>query len=86
MDGDELIAALAGDDDTALRALLTRHAPWLAAGQREALPRGDVEDARRSLGCLAADQPARGAPAERYAWPALNCDPALLTDLQIEPR
>jgi hypothetical protein len=31
MDDDELIANLAGGDDTALRELFTRHAPWLAA-------------------------------------------------------
>jgi RNA polymerase sigma-70 factor (ECF subfamily) len=31
MDDDELIAAVAAGDDTALRALFTRHAPWLAA-------------------------------------------------------
>jgi hypothetical protein len=40
MDDDDLIAALAGGDDTALRELLTRHAPvrppadrgaWIAA-------------------------------------------------------
>jgi hypothetical protein len=31
MDDDELIAAVAADDDTALRELFTRHAPWLAA-------------------------------------------------------
>ena len=30
MDDDELIANLAGGDDTALRELFTRHAPWLA--------------------------------------------------------
>ncbi len=31
MDDDELIAAMAGGDDTALRELFARHAPWLAA-------------------------------------------------------
>ena len=44
MDDDELIASLAGGDDTALRQLFARHAPWLAARLRGALPTGDVED------------------------------------------
>ena len=37
MDDDELIAALATGDDTALRELFTRHAPRLAARLRAAL-------------------------------------------------
>jgi RNA polymerase sigma-70 factor, ECF subfamily len=45
MDDDELIASLARGDDTALRQLLfDRHAPWLAARLRRALPSDDVED------------------------------------------
>jgi RNA polymerase sigma-70 factor (ECF subfamily) len=44
MNDDELIAALAAGDDTALRELFTRHAPWLAARLRAALPPPDVED------------------------------------------
>ena len=44
MDDDELIAALAAGDDAALRELFTRHAPWLAARLRAALPPPDVED------------------------------------------
>src|ERR1700722_4763077 len=44
MDDDELIAGLAGGDDTALRELFARHAPWLAARLRKALPPDDVED------------------------------------------
>jgi RNA polymerase sigma-70 factor, ECF subfamily len=44
MDDDELIAALAAGDDTALRELFTRHASWLAARLRAALPASDVED------------------------------------------
>jgi RNA polymerase sigma-70 factor (ECF subfamily) len=46
MDDDELIAAIgSGDgDDTALRELFSRHAPWLAARLRKALPPDDVED------------------------------------------
>ena len=44
MDDDALIAAMAGGDDTALRELFTRHAPWLAARLRAILPAADVED------------------------------------------
>ncbi|MGH3186531.1 MAG: RNA polymerase sigma factor, partial [Streptosporangiaceae bacterium] len=44
MDDDELIASLAGGDDTALRELFDRHAPWLATRLRKALPPDDVED------------------------------------------
>jgi RNA polymerase sigma-70 factor, ECF subfamily len=44
MDDDELVAAVAAGDDTALRELFGRHAPWLAARLREVLPAADVED------------------------------------------
>jgi len=44
MDDDELIAALAAGDDTALRELFARHAPWLSARLRAALRASDVED------------------------------------------
>jgi RNA polymerase sigma-70 factor, ECF subfamily len=44
MDDDELIAAMAGGYDTALRELFARHAPWLAARLRSILPAADVED------------------------------------------
>ena len=44
MDDDELIASLAAGDDMALRQLFDRHAPWLAARLRKALPPDDVED------------------------------------------
>jgi RNA polymerase sigma-70 factor, ECF subfamily len=44
MDDDELIAAVAGGDDTALRELFDRHAPWLAARLRAVLPAAEVED------------------------------------------
>jgi RNA polymerase sigma-70 factor, ECF subfamily len=44
MDDDELIAAVAGGDDAALRELFSRHAPWLAARLRAALPAAEVED------------------------------------------
>jgi RNA polymerase sigma-70 factor, ECF subfamily len=44
MDDDELIAAIAAGDDTALRALFARHAPWLAARLRASLSVTDTED------------------------------------------
>jgi RNA polymerase sigma-70 factor (ECF subfamily) len=44
MDDDELIAATAAGDDTALRELFARHAPWLAARLRPILPAAEVED------------------------------------------
>jgi RNA polymerase sigma-70 factor, ECF subfamily len=44
MDDDELIAAMAGGDDAALRELFARHAPWLAARLRAVLPAAEVED------------------------------------------
>lgn len=44
MDDDELIARVAAGDDVALRELFFRHAPWLAARLRTALPAGDEED------------------------------------------
>src|SRR5260221_6016871 len=44
MDDDELIAAMAGGDDAALRELFARHAPWLAARLRAILPAAEVED------------------------------------------
>jgi RNA polymerase sigma-70 factor (ECF subfamily) len=44
MNDDDLIAALAGGDDAALRELFMRHAPWLAGRLRAVLPAPDVED------------------------------------------
>ena len=45
MDDDDLVARIADGDDTALRELFARHAPWLAARLRAVLPAADVEDA-----------------------------------------
>jgi RNA polymerase sigma-70 factor, ECF subfamily len=45
MDDDELMTALAGGDDRALRELFDRHAPILAIRLRTVLPPCDVEDA-----------------------------------------
>jgi RNA polymerase sigma-70 factor (ECF subfamily) len=44
MDDDGLIALIAAGDDGALRALFSRHAPWLASRLRAVLPAADVED------------------------------------------
>ncbi|MEU7677159.1 sigma-70 family RNA polymerase sigma factor [Micromonospora taraxaci] len=44
MDNEDLIAAMAGGDESALRELFSRHAPWLAVRLRAALPPPDVED------------------------------------------
>ncbi|GIF98867.1 RNA polymerase sigma factor [Catellatospora citrea] len=44
MDDDELLSAVAGGDDRALRELFSRHSPWLAARLRAVLPAADVED------------------------------------------
>jgi RNA polymerase sigma-70 factor, ECF subfamily len=44
MDDDELISAIAAGDDTALRELFARHAPWLASRLRRVMPAADVED------------------------------------------
>ena len=44
MDDDSLVARIAAGDDTALRELFGRHAPWLAVRLRAALPAGDVAD------------------------------------------
>jgi len=44
MDDDKLITAMAAGDDSALRELFERHAPWLAARLRAILPAAEVED------------------------------------------
>ena len=44
VDDDRLIGRVAGGDDAALRELLFRHGPWLAARLRGVMPAADVED------------------------------------------
>jgi RNA polymerase sigma-70 factor (ECF subfamily) len=66
MDDDELIAAVAGGDDAALRELFSRHAPWLAARLQAVLPAAEVEDALQET-FLAVWQ---GAGGYRPAGPA----------------
>ena len=59
MDDDDLLARVAAGDDTALRELFGRHAPWLAVRLRAVLPAADVEDVLQET-FLAAWRGARG--------------------------
>src|SRR6188472_3700618 len=59
MDDDDLLARVAAGDDTALRELFGRHAPWLAVRLRTVLPAADVEDVLQET-FLAAWRGARG--------------------------
>jgi len=59
MDDDDLVARVAAGDDTALRELFGRHAPWLAVRLRAVLPAADVEDVLQEA-FLAAWRGARG--------------------------
>ena len=81
MDDDELIASLAGGDDTALRQLFDRHAPWLAARLRKALPPDDVEDVLQETFLAvwknAGTYQPRGSPAS-WLWVIARNQAALL--------
>jgi RNA polymerase sigma-70 factor, ECF subfamily len=81
MDDDELIAAVAAGGDTALRELFTRHAPWLAARLRTALPPSDVEDVLQET-FLAVWKGARGYQAQgtprAWLWVIARNQAALL--------
>jgi RNA polymerase sigma-70 factor (ECF subfamily) len=59
MDDDDLVGRVAAGDDTALRELFGRHAPWLAVRLRTVLPAADVEDVLQET-FLAAWRGARG--------------------------
>jgi RNA polymerase sigma-70 factor (ECF subfamily) len=59
MDDDDLVGRVAAGDDTALRELFGRHAPWLAVRLRTVLPAADVEDVLQET-FLAAWRSARG--------------------------
>lgn len=71
MDDAELIAAVAGGDDAALRELFGRHAPWLAARLRSVLSAADVEDVLQET-FLAVWRGARGyrpdGPPSGWLW------------------
>ena len=81
MNDDELIAALAAGDETALRELFARHAPWLAARLRAALPAADVEDALQETFLAvwrgAASYRPRGTP-RAWMWVIARNQAALL--------
>jgi RNA polymerase sigma-70 factor, ECF subfamily len=92
MDDDELIAAIAsgsGDgDDTALRELFSRHAPWLAARLRKALPASDVEDVLQETFIAvwrnAKTYQAQGAP-QAWLWVIARNQAALLLRKRGQP-
>jgi RNA polymerase sigma-70 factor (ECF subfamily) len=88
MDDDELIASLAGGDDTALRQLFDRHAPWLAARLRKALPSQDVEDVLQETFLAvwknARTYQPRGAPAA-WLWVIARNQAALLLRQRGQP-
>ena len=70
MDDNELIAALAGGDDMALRELFSRHAPWIAARLRSVLPAAEVEDVLQEtfLGAWRGAAGYRGEGAGGWLW------------------
>jgi RNA polymerase sigma-70 factor, ECF subfamily len=71
MDDAELIAAVGRGDDTALRELFGRHAPWLASRLRSVLSAADVEDVLQET-FLAVWRGARGyrpdGPVGGWIW------------------
>ncbi len=71
MDDEELVARVAAGDDTALRELFSRHAPWLAARLRSVLSAADVEDVLQET-FLAVWTGARGyrpeSPPAAWMW------------------
>src|SRR5258705_14002248 len=77
MDDDGLVARVAAGDDTALRELFSRHAPWLAARLRAVLPAAEVEDVLQETvlalwrGWLPARRPGAAAP-----WDTVPADVA----------
>ena len=90
MDDDELIAAIASGsgDDTALRELFCRHAPWLATRLRKALPPDDVEDVLQET-FIAVWQSAktyqpRGTPAA-WLWVIARNQAAMLLRKRGQP-
>ena len=84
MDDGELIAAMAGGDDAALRELFSRHAPWLAARLRAVLPAAEVEDVLQETflavwqGAGSYRPPGRGRAAGGGLWGIARRQAALL--------
>jgi RNA polymerase sigma-70 factor (ECF subfamily) len=70
MDDNELIAAVTGGDDLALRELFSRHASWLAARLRAVMPAADVEDVLQEtfLGVWRGAASYRGESAGGWLW------------------
>jgi RNA polymerase sigma-70 factor (ECF subfamily) len=98
MDDEELIAALAGGEDAALRELFARHAPWLAARLGRLLPADAVEDVLQEtfLGVWrgAAGYQPQGRPGawlwgistrQAALWLRRNGPPAGWASLLVEP-
>src|SRR5579862_5539922 len=94
MDDDELLAALAAGDDAALRELFSRHAPWLAARLRAALPPADVEDVLqetflavwRGAGLAVGDRPQPGGAAAAAPRPGQRAAGGSHADQRHRPR
>jgi RNA polymerase sigma-70 factor, ECF subfamily len=88
MDDDELIASVARGDDTALRQLFGRHAPWLAARLRKALSSEDVEDVLQETFLAvwknAGKYQPRGSPAG-WLWVIARNQAALLLRQRGQP-
>jgi RNA polymerase sigma-70 factor (ECF subfamily) len=68
MTDDDLITAMAAGDDSALRVLFTRHAPWLAARLRAALPAAEVEDVLQETFLAAWRAAPRYQPGTAGGW------------------
>jgi RNA polymerase sigma-70 factor, ECF subfamily len=69
MNDDDLIAAIAGGNDSALRTLFERHAPWVAARLRRVLAADAVEDVvQETFVAVWRGAPAYEARGEVGAW------------------
>jgi RNA polymerase sigma-70 factor, ECF subfamily len=81
VDDDRLIQRVAGGDDAALRELLFRHGPWLAARLRALMPAADVEDVLQetflAVWCGAGGYRPQGA-AGGWLWGVARRQAALL--------
>jgi len=80
-DDDGLVARVAAGDDTALRELFSRHAPWLAARLRAVLPAAEVEDVLQETFLAVwrgADGYRAGGAAGAWLWGIARRQAALL--------
>ena len=80
MDDDDLVARVAAGDDTALRELFSRHAPWIAARLRSVLPAAEVEDVLQEtfLGAWRGAAGYRAEGAGGWLWGIARRQAALL--------